>query len=392
MMLIDQPLWCYTLDHFDITPLQLTGNGKDLLFDQVDSRTAKGSHKYKSESVISASGYYDSLDQMIPIEQSCWLDTNTTASNSSLKPKTLTHDFFIPICPDAYRQSIALEKRTNPGLTISLPYFSQPALLLQQLQNFATYPIDIQKQFSIIVVDNGSPYGLRAMDHLNVTKSNDSATQYLNINQSSSPIPYYFGLQIVRINHNIDWNDEGSHNLAFFLATTRLGLILDLRMILPIETISDVLTWETTKIDTETNRNQSIAHKFNRRRQNGKTERQQSCALVDIQEYWNSGGMDEDFAGHYGYGTSPHFWHKWEEGGRVVQTNDEAFLLEQDTDACDSSWLYSPEKVKECKTARSDLNEPSKDGTHNRLLWRKKSVGKVEWSNAYLRFNWTIDF
>jgi len=388
----DQPLWCYTLDHFDITPMQLTGNGKDILFNQVNSRTAKGSHKYKSESVVSAKSYYDSLNRMVSIADSCWLDTSATAFNSSLKPAVITHDFLTPICPDMYRRSMVPEKRTNPGLTISLPYFSQPALLLQQLQNFASYPKDIQKKLSIVIVDDGSPSGLRAIDHLNLTNNINTASHYFNINTTSSPIPYYFMLRIVRINHNIDWNAEGSHNLAFFLANTRLGLILDLRMIVPIETISDVLIWDTTKNNSETKKNLSIAHKFNRRRQNGKTEHQQTCALIDIQEYWNSGGMDEDFAGNYGYGTSDHFWHKWERSGRAIQKHDTSFLLEQDTEACESSWLYSSKKIKECKAARSQQNDPTKERKTNNALLKKKISNRIGWQNAYLRFNWTIDF
>eukprot|EP00536_Pseudo-nitzschia_multiseries_P006095 jgi/Psemu1/14427/gm1.14427_g len=435
----DQPLWCYTLDHLDITPLQLTGNGKDVLFDQLDSRTAKGKHTYKSESVVSAATYYESMKHMVSLENSCWLDTitntntntntititNTTiASNSSSKKalEIVRGSSLTPICPDGYRRAMQPSDRSGAGLTISIPYFAQPALLLQQLTNFASYPVEIQKELSIVVVDYGSPSGLRAMDHLAIStgngnnnnnnnnddNDNDSnsnsnkvaASQHLNTNHTGPPIAYHFGLRVVRINHRIDWNDEGCHNLAFYLSKTRKGLILDLRMLVPVETMRDALAWETTtrvvvdnNNDADTNeRRQSTAHKFNRRRPNGELEHQQICGLVDIDEYWNIGGMDEDFAGSYGYGTSPHFWYKWEQSGREVETHDGALLLEQETDACDPYWLYSLEKVKECRETRSNTEGMSKEGKLNRQLWKQKKSDKIPWSNAYLRFNWTIDF
>jgi len=363
------------------------------LFDQVNSRTAKGSHKYKSESVISATNYYESLEQMVSLDNSCWLDTTATASNSSLKPaEILRGSLLTPICPDKYRRAMAPVKRTKPGLTISIPYFAQPGLLLQQLHNFASYPKDIQKKLSVIIVDDGSPSGLRAMDHLSISTGDNTSSQYLSMNHTGPSILCHFRLNIVRVNHNIDWNDEGSHNLAFYLAKTRLGLILDMRMLVPIETIQDAFTWDTIRANKETKGNQSVAHIFNRRRQNGNVKHFQTCALLEVQEYWNSGGMDEDFAGNYGYGMSPNFWHQWEQGERVIEIHDSTFLLEQDTDACDPSWLHSLEKVKECQNARSNMDSLSKEGKKNRKLWKKKSSGKIVWSNAYLRFNWTVDY
>lgn len=386
--LLDQPLWCYTLDHFNITPLQLTGNGKDTLFDQVNSRTAKGSHKYKSESVISATDYYESLKQMVSLTDACWLDTNAHGTNSSLKPTEIGNDFLTPICPDTYRRLMAPKKRADKGLTISIPYFAQPGMLAQQLKKFVSYPKDAQEKLHIIIVDSGSPSGLRAIDHVNITTSTLSNPRIHINNSSGLLIPFHFDLSIVRINHKIIWNEEGSHNLAFYLAKTRKGLILDLRMVVPVETIQEALMWDTTG---EIVGQQSVAHKFNRKREDGTIKFQQTCALVDIQEYWNSGGMDEDFAGNYGYGTSPHFWHQWEQGGRTIAKHDDTFLLEKDANVCDSS-LLSREKAHECRTARSVMDTVSKDGKANRKLWQNKKTGSMDWLNAYLRFNWTVDF
>jgi hypothetical protein len=102
--------------------------------------------------------------------------------------------------------------------------------------------------------------------------------------------------------------------------------------------------------------------------------------------------MDEDFAGSFGYGTYPHFWHVWEKGGRYTEKHNTTFLLDQNTETCDSTWINSSEKIEQCKTARYMMKSLAKEGKKNRRLWRKKSEDKVKWSNAYLRFNWTIEF
>ena len=349
-----------------------------------------------------ATNFYESLDsKKSPQVKPCWLDTNIAALDDSHKPVEIFQQnmsnagtILAPVCPDSFRRSSSPGVRTRSGLTISIPYFAQPALLLQQLSNFADYPESIQKKLSIIIIDDGSPLGLRATDYLNTTASNNTSLYYLNKKSSSSlPIRFYFMLRIVHINNDIDWNVEGSHNLAFYLAKTRLGLILDLSMKIPIETIRDALTWNTTKINNETNQKQSVAHKFTRIRSNGKFDYHQTCALIDLQEYWNSGGMDEDFAGSFGYGTYPHFWHVWEKGGRYTEKHNTTYLIEQNTETCDSTWIDSLEKMEQCKTARSMMNSPTKEGRKkNRRLWRKKSEDKVKWSNTYLRFNWTIEF
>jgi hypothetical protein len=44
------------------------------------------------------------------------------------------------------------------------------------------------------------------------------------------------------ITQAIDFNVEGSRNLAFYLADTQIGLMLDLDTIVPVETINEALT------------------------------------------------------------------------------------------------------------------------------------------------------
>ncbi len=313
----------------------------------------------------------------------CWLQTNVALTRTSKTnqeiPKVIDPAVGLtPVCPDNVRRDMAPHHRTTSGLTIGIPYYASPAMLLQQLSNFATYPTDIQKHLTIIIVDDGSPLGLRA-------------EEYTHHESFLSSI--HFRLRIARITTEIRWNVEGSRNLAFYLGDTRRGLMLDLDMLVPVETMRKVLEWNTTTtfMDHEsTTKEVSVAHKFNRRKPNGRQSMQPAVAFLDIPEYWNSGGLDEDFAGEYGFGTEPHFWHMWKKGSRVVVSHNDTYINELTTDPCDAAWLSNPDLLQRCKSARAGLPELQRDKKPNKLLWKLKKRELLPWSNSYLRFNWTV--
>ena len=50
------------------------------------------------------------------------------------------------------------------GITVALMYYAQPSNLLQQLKNFASYPKQLRQCLTLLIVDDGSPPGLRAQD------------------------------------------------------------------------------------------------------------------------------------------------------------------------------------------------------------------------------------
>jgi hypothetical protein len=52
--------------------------------------------------------------------------------------------------------------RSDSGLTVALLHYANPSMLLRQLNHFASYPVGIQKQFTILIIDDASPQGLRA--------------------------------------------------------------------------------------------------------------------------------------------------------------------------------------------------------------------------------------
>jgi ferredoxin-thioredoxin reductase catalytic subunit len=333
-------------------------------------RMRKKGHRYKSEASVLATISNQTLDAPKTglIYNPCRLITNTTSDKTDNQHLN---------CPDEFQQEMAPSNRTHLGLTIAIPYYASPAMLLQQLANFASYPIEIQQQIAIIIVDDGSPPGLQAIEYIQ------------NLNLSIVHLRF----QIARVTTNINWNTEGSRNLAFYLADTQRGLMLDLDMLVPVETIQDALQWGlTAPSSNEPNATiVSVAHKFSVKKPNGDYSIHPALALLDVNEYWNAGGLDEDFAGEYGFGIETHFWFMWTKGPRVVEEHKNSFLIELDTEPCNFEWLQSSELIWKCKMAIAKLPTLNRNKRRNRRLWNEKSKGEIPRSTTYLRFFWTMD-
>jgi hypothetical protein len=160
-------------------------------------------------------------------------------------------------------------------------------------------------------------------------------------------------------------------------------LLLDLDMMVPIETMEVVLTWETR------NSSHIMAHKLNRRRPNGNAGRHPAVSLLDAEAYWESGGCDEDFCGRYGF-TDVHFWKRWKaEKRRVVLNRMSRFIIEVEHSACDSTYITNPEAYKNCNESLNTMQLPIKDLEPNRKLMNQKLQTGC-WSHRYLRFAWTM--
>ncbi|CAJ1949536.1 unnamed protein product [Cylindrotheca closterium] len=255
--------------------------------------------------------------------------------------------------------------RSN-GVTVALLHFANPSMLLRQLQTFASYPMEVQKQLTILVVDDGSPPGLRSVDYI-------SAGMYES----------HFRLRIAQITTDKAWNIGGARNLAFHIADTSSVFLLDLDMVVPLETMHSLLTWEVR------NSSHSIAHRFNRRKPNGKTGKHPAVALLDTAAYWESGGCDEDFCGRYGF-TDVHFWKRWKASERkVLRDRMKHFINEVDQIPCDETYIINPATLQNCTDTLKTLKLPSKNREPNRKLLQKKSVDGC-WSNRFLRFQWVL--
>jgi hypothetical protein len=286
--------------------------------------------------------------------EACASGTNSSSSSFYSNATQLT-------CAD----KPTITTRSHLGLTIALLYYAEPAMLLLQLENFASYPNEVRQQLTILIVDDGSPEGLRA-------------TEYLGDYDS------FFRLRIARIITDKDWNIGGARNLAFFLADTQRALLLDLDTVVPLETMKAALSWKTQDY-----RGLVMAHRFNRN--DGKTiALHPAVTLMDVEAYWGSGGCDEDFVGSYGY-TDIHFWHRWDKDARRVQQHHrDVYILEVEHTACNSTLIKSHGKKQKCRDVHESLQKPHKGSTTNRRR-RDRKVKSECWSNRYLRFRWMLE-
>jgi glycosyltransferase involved in cell wall biosynthesis len=251
-------------------------------------------------------------------------------------------------------------------LTIALLYFAKPAMLFRQLENFASYPEDIRQHLTILIIDDGSPDGLKATD-------------YLDINQYDSQ----FRIRLARIITEKPWNIGGARNLAFTLADTQKALLLDLDVLVPMETMKTAMTWETR------NQTNILAHRFNRRRPDGSTGKHPAICVLDVEAYWEIGGCDEDFCGNYGY-TDVHFWYRWKaDRSRLRFDHLDTYLIEFEQRACDEAYITEDQDMQKCKEARSKMKKSRELKTNHAVYKRKTNEGC--WSNKYLRFRWVLE-
>lgn len=166
-------------------------------------------------------------------------------------------------------------------ITLCVPYYCNPGMLLRQAQEWADYPTGMR----VIVVDDGSP--------------SDPANKVL---------PEGCRARIYRIGVDIPWNRNGARNLGSYVAETEWILHVDVDHVLP----ADNAEWLCK-------RSLDAAHwyRFARYRVGRADETRRKDAIPDDADYgqikphidsflcrkalyWECGGYDEDFSGSLG--------------------------------------------------------------------------------------------
>jgi hypothetical protein len=294
---------------------------------------------------------------------------------------------------------VSLRRRRvlQKGMTIALLYYARPSMLLHHLESLASYPLEIQQQLTLLIIDDGSPIGLRA-------------TEFLDRSNYRTTLPVR--IRIARVTQDMAWNIGGARNLAFYLVDTSKVLLLDLDMIVPVETMTEVLTSQSWS--TNLNGTYELAHRFNRKRlNNGKANKHPAVSVLDVASYWKSGGCDEDFVGNYGY-TDVHFWHRWRlDPNRRVVEHPTTFIQEiHHEDYCSFEWLAKGQNLQEtendsttitttttlhqleqtCRTALAALKVPGKWGQQFNKIKIRQKMETGCWSNLFLRFPWVLEW
>lgn len=163
------------------------------------------------------------------------------------------------------------------NLTIILPYYMNGGMLQEQIRTFNTYPQDVQEKLELIVVDDCSPLGNRAIDYVQILDNK----------------PKGYDFKLYRILTDLRWNWLECRNLGAQEASSSWILLTDIDHIIPIKTMALLMK---TEMDPRS------FYTFPRInwKDNSAYHPHPNSYLMTKKLYWRIGGYDESFAGHYG--------------------------------------------------------------------------------------------
>lgn len=169
-------------------------------------------------------------------------------------------------------------------ITLIVPYYRNPRMLVRQIQEWATYP----QALKIIVVDDCSPEPALKFAHPEVN------------------------VQVYRILDDIKWNRNGARNLGAHVATTKWIMQIDIDHLMYTPSAKRLmLPWAPSP---------NLMYRFRRFRNGAADETRmkdklpRDCTYGEIKPhgdsylctraaYWRVGGYDEDYSGHLGGGS-----------------------------------------------------------------------------------------
>jgi hypothetical protein len=106
---------------------------------------------------------------------------------------------------------------TEPLITMVVPYYRQPKMLLKQMDTLDSYPSHVRDTFYVIVVDDGSP---------------EDAERVLTSVREDGHLPHRPDA-LYRIDEDVPWNRGMARNLGTKMATTPWVLHVDTDHVLP---------------------------------------------------------------------------------------------------------------------------------------------------------------
>ncbi len=223
-------------------------------------------------------------------------------------------------------------------LTLVYPYYENRACLERQMRSWTQLPRDVSFRIEFLLVDDGSPEPA--------------------IVAPDGPI----NITLVRVKENIPWNQPGARNLGLKLAEGDWVMASDIDHLLPAEGLHQVLSL---------NKDAGTIYFFERVAEGGLAKNPHpNSFLISRRTFWEVGGYDEDFCGHYGY--------------------DDNFLRQRFERTYRIVYLKEPALVEFEHGATRGLDRSRR---HNRRLLRKKRklLEKGKYRNGRtVRFEWEI--
>jgi glycosyltransferase involved in cell wall biosynthesis len=223
-------------------------------------------------------------------------------------------------------------------LSIVYPYYNNEACLSRQLELWASLPPGLARRVEYVLVDDGSP------------------------RPAAVARDFPGNLTLVRIREDKRWNQHGARNLGLKLAEGEWVLATDIDHILDADGVRELLSMQ---------RDPRTVYFFGRLREDGSPRNSHpNSFLVEKRAFWEIGGYDEDFCGHYGKG--------------------DLFLRTQFERSCKIVELERPVLVELNNGATPGLNRETR---RNRWLskWKRRLIERGKYRNGRtLRFEWEI--
>lgn len=184
-------------------------------------------------------------------------------------------------------------------LTISFPYHSEPKRLAKTLEKYQDLTQGTRDKICIVIIDSGP-------------KDDKSLPGILQISNPNWP-----DIRAFKINNYRKWNISSAKNIGFYEAPSDLVLSLDSDHWIEEASITKLLgqNIEAGKI-----------YKFKRIKllQTSRVEAKpaSNCYLTTKATFYEIGGYDEKFSGHYGREDDEFFRRAAKKGIKIVQTDN----------------------------------------------------------------------
>jgi hypothetical protein len=167
---------------------------------------------------------------------------------------------------------VQLPQRSSPrGITFVYPYYENPIFLRLQLHGWSTYAQELQRNLSVIIVDDGSP--------------NHAAADVLR------DVAVPFPLRLFRIGVDVRWNWLAARNVGMYHAHGWC-VLTDMDHIVCQSTLRAIMFGKIYS---------NYIYRFTRREHTGESiHPHPNSMLMTATTFWDVGGYDEALSGHYG--------------------------------------------------------------------------------------------